>query len=237
LATYYGHLDVVKWLIREGGSTTTEANYHNQTALLFAAKNGHLNVGKWLLLEGGSVVYFIDYNRNTALLWAATKGHLEVVQWLLRKGGANIMIANYEGSTALLGAAINDHFEIVQWLIREWHTDVYINNKYCNITWAAFLNKLFFPYLKKPTMKLVLRSMLIRYTPPDEFIQNFFSINLIKQGAIASNRFPKNSLWRSQRITGLHIALVCLPNELIHMVREYAEESEDEVWESAADGL
>jgi ankyrin repeat protein len=117
-----GKLEVVQWLLREGGAKVTEKDGYGRTALLYAAKAGHLEVVQWLLREGGAKVSeggWWDNGIGTALVQAAGEGHLPLVQWLLREGGAKITETGHDGRTALLYAAATGHLEVVQWLLRE----------------------------------------------------------------------------------------------------------------------
>ena len=82
-----GKIEVVKWLLKDGGANTKAVDNNGNTALLHAAAKGHLAVVQWLLKEGGACIKEMDNNGSTALMKAADKWHLVVVQWLLMEGG------------------------------------------------------------------------------------------------------------------------------------------------------
>ena len=49
-------MEVVRWLVREGGSSVEERDNDGWTALLRASKKGHFVAMRWLLSEGGSSI-------------------------------------------------------------------------------------------------------------------------------------------------------------------------------------
>ena len=67
LAALGGHLEVVRWLLRKGGSSVEEKDNDGWTALLCAARNGNFAVMRWLLLEGGSSIDEQDIQQES--LW------------------------------------------------------------------------------------------------------------------------------------------------------------------------
>lgn len=84
-ATYYGLLDIVKWLLKEGGgSSITEANKVGNTALLLAFSYGHLAVVQWLLSKGGAKLTETNTFGNSPLLLAINHDQLAIVGHLVR---------------------------------------------------------------------------------------------------------------------------------------------------------
>ena len=78
-----GHLDVVKWLVKESGQpvdVTATENY----AVRWAAYYGYLDIITWLVEESGQAVD-VTAKDNWAVKSAAAKGYLETVQWLVEK--------------------------------------------------------------------------------------------------------------------------------------------------------
>jgi len=113
-----GRLDVVQWLLKEGGATVGDTDAFGLTALSCAASKGHLDIVIWLLEEGGATIAERTRRGLTVLLCAASKGRLNVVQWLLQKGGATIDEKDVEDNTTLLFAARGGSLETVQWLLK-----------------------------------------------------------------------------------------------------------------------
>jgi hypothetical protein len=81
-AACQGHLEVVQFLVRDGGAAVDQADKYGQTPLFIAAREGHLEVVQWLVRDGGAAVDQADEDGETPLSIAALYGHLEVVQWL-----------------------------------------------------------------------------------------------------------------------------------------------------------
>ncbi len=57
-ASFHGHLDMVSWLVSEGGADVDKARtIDSATPLYVASQKGHFDVVKWLVSEGGADVY------------------------------------------------------------------------------------------------------------------------------------------------------------------------------------
>jgi ankyrin repeat protein len=67
MASYSGHIDVVRWLVSElGCDATAERNHNGWTALLWACDGGRLDVARYLVAEAGSDVTFERNKVTTA---------------------------------------------------------------------------------------------------------------------------------------------------------------------------
>ncbi|CBJ31288.1 ankyrin repeat protein [Ectocarpus siliculosus] len=53
-ASFGGHLDVVRWLVKTAGADAQAANTDGCTPLFFACERGHLGVAQWLVREAGA---------------------------------------------------------------------------------------------------------------------------------------------------------------------------------------
>jgi ankyrin repeat protein len=113
-----GRLNVVQWLLKEGGAMIGDTDAFGLTALSCAASKGHLDIVTWLLEQGGATITERTRRGLTVLLCAASKGRLNVVQWLLEKGGATVDEKDEEDNTALLFAARSGNLETVQWFLK-----------------------------------------------------------------------------------------------------------------------
>jgi len=114
LATYNGHLEVVKLLLDNGADLAVRDKY-GATSLNCASANGHLEVVK-LLLDKGADISVRDKYEATPLNCASANGHLEVVRLLLDKG-ADISVRDKYGATSLNCASANSHLEVVRLLL------------------------------------------------------------------------------------------------------------------------
>jgi hypothetical protein len=95
-AAEYGHLDVVKYLVKGPETQDPRRPWHpadihtnNDYSLRYAALNGNLNVVKYLIECGADIHAYND----EALRCAAYNSHLDVVKYLI-KNGADIHVDN-----------------------------------------------------------------------------------------------------------------------------------------------
>ena len=113
MASYRGHLKIVKYLIDNGANINSEND--DIPALLMASYRGHLEIVKYLVGKGADV-NIKDQNGTTALINASGQGHIEIVKYLVGKG-ADVHTKNIEGKTALLWASDNGNLDIVEYLV------------------------------------------------------------------------------------------------------------------------
>ena len=98
----YGHVETVKFLVKEARADVESKDNTGRTPLSFAAAYGHLDVVKFLVEERGADVESKSYiTGRTPLSRAAANGHLEVVKFLVQEGGADVAAKDYRAQTAL----------------------------------------------------------------------------------------------------------------------------------------
>lgn len=115
LAAYFGHLEVVRYLLDHGADVHQVANNAQRVNALHAASaNRHLSICG-LLIEHGINVNATQQGGFTALQAAAQNGQLELVELLL-KHGAQINARNEAGQTALDLARSHDHTQVAAYL-------------------------------------------------------------------------------------------------------------------------
>lgn len=113
-------LDVMRWLVTEGGARVEQERFQNSSVLHIAALRGKLELVQWLLTEKRANPAECEQGTDaTALLLAARGGHLETVKWLLTSGGSKIEEHDGKGMTALLWASHKGHLNVLQWLLAE----------------------------------------------------------------------------------------------------------------------
>ena len=95
-AAYYGHLEIVKYLV-ENGADINAKDYEEFTSLIRASINGHLEVVKYLV-ENGADINTKDHVGITPLIYASMLGNFELVKYLIGKG-ADVNI-KYKGRKA-----------------------------------------------------------------------------------------------------------------------------------------
>ena len=77
-ASYYNHLNIVKYVVRRGAIVDTA---NNIAALMMESNEGHLDISRFLC-ESGADLNAADNDRYTALMFASDQGHLAVVRYL-----------------------------------------------------------------------------------------------------------------------------------------------------------
>jgi ankyrin repeat protein len=76
-----GHLELVRWLLKQGARINFTLNGRNRCLpLLDAATNGHLEVVKFLIENGADV--HSSFNGHTPLSQAVCYGHQEIAGYL-----------------------------------------------------------------------------------------------------------------------------------------------------------
>ena len=97
-ASYGGHLQIVRSLLRHGVGVNVRTNF-NRTPLDFASRRGHCDIIR-CLLEHGANVAVSDNDHNTPLTLASYYGHVSALRVLL-KHGADVHSRDNIGSTPL----------------------------------------------------------------------------------------------------------------------------------------
>jgi ankyrin repeat protein len=131
-STYYGHLDIVKYLIEtcnvdkeaktdEGYSSSTGNDGY--TALHLASSIGNLVIVKYLIETHQVDIEAATNGGSTALHLASSNGNLMVVKYLIETCHVDIEAKTIYGSTALHLAGLYGHLEIVQYLIETYQVD------------------------------------------------------------------------------------------------------------------
>jgi len=100
----YGHLDVLKWLVSQGGKILTESNYSAR----MAATNGNLNILKYLASQNIDIKYADNY----PLRAACASGYIDIVKWYIENGADVTMSDNY----LIYVASTNFHLDVVKYL-------------------------------------------------------------------------------------------------------------------------
>jgi len=84
IASEYGHLNIIKYLI-DNGIKLIETTMYPDPPIHMASKNGHLKIVEFLI----SKRYDINIQSregHTALHFASENGHLEIVKLLIKSG-------------------------------------------------------------------------------------------------------------------------------------------------------
>ena len=102
-----GHLDILKYLIRQGA----DINSYHGNPLLCAIKKDRVEIVKYLIFMG------VNFHRNEeeALMTACKKGNLEIVK-ILVEAGADV---NADNHFSIVSACYNGSLEVVKYLVEK----------------------------------------------------------------------------------------------------------------------
>jgi ankyrin repeat protein len=119
MASFAGHLQIVRSLLRHGVTVDVQGNA-NCTPLRWASQSGHHNIVQCLLDHGADVNSQED-DHSTPLDWAAYGGHVDVVRVLLEHN-ADVHAKDNGGHTPLHSATWGstfkgDHPQVVRLLL------------------------------------------------------------------------------------------------------------------------
>ena len=110
-ATYRGHVDTARILIRRGASTATLTRQNN-SLLMLAALSGKIRLVSDLLVKGQEINWQND-SGETALMIAAARGNQQTVE-LLIAAGADLQLRNREQLSAYQIAMNSGHQQVAE---------------------------------------------------------------------------------------------------------------------------
>ncbi|CAF1078871.1 unnamed protein product [Adineta steineri] len=125
-AASYGHLDVVRQLIKNGQSVHTQ-NILERTALHEACASGNDQLVSELLNKG-ALIDQKDSQGLTSFHVAASHGSTKCVE-ILSKRGCDINVQDSFGRTAAHYSAMHDHVDTLEYLINVNHINLSITTK------------------------------------------------------------------------------------------------------------
>ncbi|XP_065896053.1 transient receptor potential cation channel subfamily A member 1 homolog [Dysidea avara] len=138
IATFNGHLKIVKLLISHHADIDAVNEKNGRTPLTYAAQYGHEEIVDYLLEVGANVngkfegaqknLKKISWN-TSPLLAASYYGHVKVVERLLKQVGVDVTLEDYElekGKTPLMCnclvfSIINGHSEVASAIVKSDH--------------------------------------------------------------------------------------------------------------------
>ncbi|GMF46459.1 unnamed protein product [Phytophthora fragariaefolia] len=125
-----GHLDVVRYLVKDCGADVDVKKSNGGTALVRAAERGHLDVVQFLVKDGDADVNVKDKDGGTALLRAAAGGNPAVVRFLVSDCDTVANGIDRNGCTALMMAAAAGNRDVVRFIVKACDADVNMKGQF-----------------------------------------------------------------------------------------------------------
>ncbi|XP_048257810.1 serine/threonine-protein phosphatase 6 regulatory ankyrin repeat subunit A-like [Haliotis rufescens] len=117
LACFYGHVDVVKYLLSQDTVDVNSRGRYKQTPMMRAAKNGHKEVVELLVKKGADLSLAYNADGSNVLHLACVNGHVDVVKYLLSQDTVNINSRGWRKRTPMMRAAEEGYKEVVELLV------------------------------------------------------------------------------------------------------------------------
>ena len=114
IATFFGHMDVVKYLVDNSENKNPIVN--GNSLLHIAADNGKLDIVKYIISKDVEINLRDDYGHHTPLHFAAETGKLDVVKYLMEKL-EDKSPTDKGGNTPLHMAAANRQLIVYKYII------------------------------------------------------------------------------------------------------------------------
>jgi len=108
IAAFFGHIDIVRFLVENGADINKEIESSGQTALYMAVLQNHYQIIRYLIKNGAFVNVTDKITGKTLLHIAAKKGDVQMTGILI-SAKINVLINNKRGMTARDIAAMNNN--------------------------------------------------------------------------------------------------------------------------------
>ncbi|XP_046548423.1 protein fem-1 homolog A-like [Haliotis rubra] len=118
LASFGGHLDVVRYIVAQNKVNINSRGWKKKTPVMVAAEMGEKDVVEFLV-EHGAYLSLLLASGNNILHLACKGGHLEVVKYIVSQNKVNINSRGWKKKTPVMVAAANGHQKLVEFLIRK----------------------------------------------------------------------------------------------------------------------
>ena len=128
-ACYFGHLEVVVYLITELNQPLNTVDSDNSTPLHLACACGHLDIVKYLVEQHHTNPNVPNKYTNYPIHIACIQGSLSLVQYLLEECKTTPTMKVVDGNNCLHLACINNHENLVQYLVNNYSLLMLVKNK------------------------------------------------------------------------------------------------------------
>ncbi|KNC50742.1 TKL/RIPK protein kinase [Thecamonas trahens ATCC 50062] len=124
LASGCGHVNVVRFLVKQTRADVDACNDEGASPCYLAAQNGHLEVVRYLVSDVGVDPLSPLPDGTSTVYIAAQNGHVDVLRFLLGQVPEAAMARRAEGAFPLLVAAFSGKVEVARLLVEEHGADV-----------------------------------------------------------------------------------------------------------------
>ena len=131
-ASYFGHLDIVKYFVEERKCNIECKDQLGQTPLHYAAAQGRLAIVKYLIEEKGCDPMCRGPRSWTTLHFACESCHLDLVKYLVEERKLDPSCQDEHDFTPLFVAAQFGPLDVVKYLIEVQHCGVNFGDEYGN---------------------------------------------------------------------------------------------------------
>ena len=121
MASYNGHLDVVKFLIEQAGANTTISASNSQydsSPFVASCQQGNLNIVRYFQ-EMEEKNNDSSNDGSKCLAMACLNGHLSIVKYILRKSPSLVEKSNYVGYSPMWLASYSGSYDIARHLVEK----------------------------------------------------------------------------------------------------------------------
>jgi ankyrin repeat protein len=125
-----GKLEVVRYLVKEGGADVNLDDEDGYTPLYMAAQYGHTAIVRYLVNHLGADVDKASHGGMTPLVIAVLEGHLDMSRCLVKELGADVNHRTHNGNTPCHAASGKGDLRMLHCLVKELGADVNTADNY-----------------------------------------------------------------------------------------------------------
>ena len=117
VASYNGHIDVVRYLIEQAGANKTRPSSDGTSPFVISCQQGNLEIVKYLLREDTSNGTEVD--EANCFAKACLNGHLSIVEYVFNEFPSVIEKTNYFGQSPIWLASQGGSYKIIEYLLEK----------------------------------------------------------------------------------------------------------------------
>ena len=116
----FGHLDIVKYLVKKNPASVNTTNSNGETPVYWAAWFRHLDIAKYLVKKNPADVNTTNSHGETPVHLAVWHGHHDVVEYLEEEAHADAFIKGWrDDATPFHWIASQGWLDVVKYLVKK----------------------------------------------------------------------------------------------------------------------